>query len=938
MVPAAFVTLDALPLTPNGKLDRAALPAPDFTPLTGTAPRSPREEILAGLFGDVLGLEPVGADDDFFTLGGHSLLAMRLVSRVRTVLGADLTVRTVFEASTPAQLAARLDDRAGGLPALVPADRPDELPLSYAQQRLWLLHRIEGPGPTYNIPAAWRLTGTLDRDALSAALDDLALRHESLRTVFPEQDSRPRQVVLDEASVPLHHSRVTESELPDRLAEAAARGFDIDRELPLRAHVFEVSEDEHVLLLVLHHIAGDQWSDGPLWRDLATAYEARREGQAPAWAPLPVQYADYALWHREALGDPDAPDSRQSRQLSYWQDTLAGLPDELALPTDRPRPLESSHRGGAVDLTLDAQRTRELRALARRHGVSMFMVTQAAVAALLHRLGAGDDIPLGAPISGRGDEHLEDLVGFFVNTLVLRTDLTGDPTFADLLARVRDTDLAAYEHQDLPFERLVEAINPARSLARHPLFQVMVVHLDDEGATPALPGLTARREEIGQQGAKFDLSFDFVERGEDGMRCWIEYSADLFGESTAELLAQRLELLLAAQIATDPDRRIGTLDILRDDERALVLTDWNDTARTVPDLTLPELFRAQVARTPDATAVVFEDAALTYAELDLRVERLARALAARGTQAEAVVAVALPRSLALVVSLLAVHRAGAAYLPLDTGYPAERLAYTLADARPICLITAEGVALPDTDVPTLTVDADGTPDHPAHAPLPNTHDPRHPAYVIYTSGSTGRPKGVTVPHQGITNRLSWMQDAYRLDADDRVLQKTPAGFDVSVWEFFWPLITGATLVVARPEGHQDPVYLAELIRRQHITAAHFVPSMLRAFLDEPGAARCTDLLHVMCSGEALPAPLAARFHQVLPGSRLHNLYGPTEASVDVTAHEVPADPATVPIGRPVWNTRTYVLDAGLRPVPPGGPANSIWRACSWRAATSADPP
>ncbi|MER7644101.1 non-ribosomal peptide synthase/polyketide synthase [Streptomyces sp. NPDC126522] len=916
MVPAVFVTLDALPLTPNGKLDRAALPAPDFTTLTGSASRSPREEILAGLFGDVLGLELVGADDDFFTLGGHSLLAMRLVSRVRTVLGADLTVRTVFEAPTPAQLAARLDDRAGGLPALVPTDRPAELPLSYAQQRLWLLHRIEGPGATYNIPAAWRLTGTLDRDALSAALDDLAVRHESLRTVFPEQDGRPRQVVLDEASVPLHHSRVTETELPDRLAEAAARGFDIDRELPLRAHVFEVSEDEHVLLLVLHHIAGDQWSDGPLWRDLATAYEARREGQVPAWAPLPVQYADYALWHREALGDPDAPDSRQSRQLAYWQDALAGLPDELALPTDRPRPLESSHRGGAVGLTLDAQRTRELRALARRHGVSMFMVTQAAVAALLHRLGAGDDIPLGAPISGRGDEHLEDLVGFFVNTLVLRTDLSGDPTFADLLARVRDTDLAAYEHQDLPFERLVEALNPARSLARHPLFQVMVVHLDDDGATPALPGLTARREELGQQGAKFDLSFDFVEQGEDGMRCWIEYSADLFDESTAELLAQRLELLLA-QIATDPDRRIGALDVLRDDERALVLSDWNNTARTIPDLTLPELFRAQVARTPEATAVVFEDTALTYAELDLRVERLAHTLAARGAQAEALVAVALPRSLALVVSLLAVHRAGAAYLPLDTGYPAERLAYTLADARPVCLITAEGVTLPDTDVLTLTVDAEGTPDHPAHAPLPATHDPRHPAYVIYTSGSTGRPKGVTVPHQGITNRLLWMQDTYRLDAEDRVLQKTPAGFDVSVWEFFWPLITGATLVVARPEGHQDPVYLAELIRRQHITTAHFVPSMLRAFLDEPGAARCTDLLQVMCSGEALPAPLAARLHQILPGSRLHNLYGPTEASVDVTAHEVPSDPVAVPIGRPVWNTRTYVLDAGLRPVPPG---------------------
>ncbi|MGW0870630.1 non-ribosomal peptide synthase/polyketide synthase [Streptomyces sp. NPDC002740] len=920
MVPAAFVPLGALPLTPNGKLDRRALPAPDFTSAgaQGAPPRGPREEILGGLFADVLGLDRVGADDDFFTLGGHSLLAMRLVSRVRTVLGADLTVRTVFEAPTPALLAARLDDRAGGLPALVPADRPEELPLSFAQQRLWLLHRIEGPGATYNIPAAWRLTGALDPDALAAALNDVAVRHESLRTVFPEDDGRARQVVLDPSrvTVPVRHSRVTESELPGRLAEAAARGFELDRDLPLRAHLFALDPDEHVLLLVLHHIAGDQWSDGPLWRDLALAYEARRAGRPPAWAPLPVQYADYALWHREALGDADAPDSRQSRQLTYWQGALAGLPEELALPADRPRPLESSHRGGAVGLTVDAGRTRDLRLLARRHGVSMFMVAQAAVAALLHRLGAGADIPLGAPVSGRSDEHLEDLVGFFVNTLVLRTDLSGDPTFAELLARVRETDLAAYEHQDLPFERLVEAVNPVRSLARHPLFQVMVVHLENSGATPALPGLTAHREPLGQQGAKFDLSFDFVEQGEEGLRCWIEYSADLFDESTVVLLARRLESLLE-QVATDPGRRVGTLDVLREDERALVLTEWNDTARPVPGLTLPELFRAQVARTPEATAVVFEDTALTYAELDLRVERLAHTLAAHGARAEATVAVALPRSLALVVALLAVHRSGAAYLPLDTGYPAERLAYTLTDARPVCLVTADGVTLPDTGVPTLAVDADGAPDRPAHAPLPTAHDPRHPAYVIYTSGSTGRPKGVTVPHEGIANRLLWMQDTYRLGAADRVLQKTPAGFDVSVWEFFWPLVAGAALVVARPEGHQDPVYLAGLIQRQRITTAHFVPSMLRAFLDEPAAAGCTGLRQVMCSGEALPASLAARFHRTLPGSRLHNLYGPTEASVDVTAHEVPADPAAVPIGRPVWNTRTYVLDAGLRPVPPG---------------------
>ncbi|MGW4277869.1 non-ribosomal peptide synthetase, partial [Streptomyces seoulensis] len=558
--------------------------------------------------------------------------------------------------------------------------------------------------------------------------------------------------------------------------------------------------------------------------------------------------------------------------------------------------------------------------LARDHGVSVFMVAQAAVAALLHRLGAGDDIPLGAPVSGRADEALEDLVGFFVNSLVLRTDLSGDPTFADLLARVRETDLAAYEHQDLPFERLVEALNPERSLARHPLFQVMVVHLAGRSEGPALPGLTVRRETLGQDGAKFDLSFDFVELGDGaGIEGWIEYSADLFDEGSAELLARRLEMLLE-QVAADPGRRVGALDVLRDGERARVLTRWNDTARPVPGLTLPELFRAQAARTPAATALVCEDASLTYAELDQRVERLARTLAAHGAHAETTVAVALPRSVALVVALLAVHRAGAAYLPLDTGHPAERLAHTLTDARPVCLVTtedAEATALPGTGTPTLAVHADGTPVHPSAAPLPASYDPRHPAYVIYTSGSTGRPKGVTVPHQGIANRLAWMQDAYRLGAQDRVLQKTPAGFDVSVWEFFWPLITGATLVVARPEGHHDPAYLAHLIRRERVTTAHFVPSMLRAFLDEPATAGCGVLRQVMCSGEALPAPLAARFHRVLPGSRLHNLYGPTEASVDVTAHEVGADPATVPIGRPVWNTRTYVLDAALSPVPPG---------------------
>ncbi|MFC8964999.1 non-ribosomal peptide synthase/polyketide synthase [Streptomyces sp. NPDC057094] len=891
MLPAAFVPLPALPRTINGKLDRAALPAPDLTEaIGGRLPRTPREEVLCEQFAAVLGVDRVGIDDDFFALGGHSLLAMRLVSRIRAALDAELSLRTVFDAPTVARLAAHLDEAVNAdRPALTAhRRRPERLPLSSAQRRLWLLHQVDGATPAYNIPTAWRLTGTLDRPALEAALDDLVARHATLRTVFPaDADGLPHQHILDPAQ-----ARVTLTTEPaDRLAETAARPFDLATEPPLRVTLAETGPDEHVLLLVLHHIATDEWSDRPLLADLSTAYAARTAGYAPDWAPLPATYADYTLWQEELLAADGAD------LLAHWTERLRGLPEELVLPTDRPRPRESGHAGGTVGFTLSPELERALRDLARAEGASMFMVVQAAVAALLHRHGAGDDIPLGAPVSGRADEGLEGLVGFFVNSLVLRTDLSGAPGFTELLRRVRETDLAAYEHQDLPFERLVEALNPQRSLARHPLFQVMVVHLGEPGSTPDLPGLTVRREPLGQRSAKFDLSFDFVEQGEGaGIQGWIEYSADLFDHGTAERLGRRLVRLLD-QVAADPGRPIRDLDVLDEPERALVVERWNDTAHQVPPTTLPELFRAQAARTPDAPALVFGEQRLTYAELDERVERAARVLAGLGAGPERTVAVALPRTADLVVALLAVHRTGAAYLPLDADHPPERLALMLEDARPVYVVDG---ALPDGP----------------EAELPGSYDPLHPAYVIYTSGSTGRPKGVVVPHEGIANRLLWMQETYALTGADRVLQKTPAGFDVSVWEFFWPLITGATLVVARPEGHKDPAYLATLIQEQAVTTAHFVPSMLRAFLDEPAAAGCTGLRRVLCSGEALPADLADRFHALLP-AELHNLYGPTEASVDVTAAHVVPGAGTVPIGRPVWNTRLYVLDDALRPVPPG---------------------
>ncbi|WP_371664006.1 amino acid adenylation domain-containing protein [Streptomyces sp. NBC_00280] len=895
MVPAAFVTLERLPMNDNGKLDVRALPdaEPAVALGTGRGPRTPQEEVLCRLFAEVLGLPEVGAEDGFFDLGGHSLLATRLISRARTELGAELAIRDLFEAPTPEQLAARADTSRPARPAVVPAVRPERIPLSAAQRRLWLVERITGSGVAYNFPLVFRLRGDLDLDALRAAVRDVAGRHEALRTVFPEQDGEPYQLIVPaaEADPEFTVTDCGEGELADRIESAQRRPFDLTAELPVRCEVLRVGPADHVVAVVLHHITTDEWSDRPFLADLTTAYRTRRAGRAPEWAPLPVQYADYTLWQDELL-------SRVGEdQLAHWTGTLRDLPEELHLPLDRPRPAEPSGRGGKVRLELPADTGLALRELSGTTGTSMFMLFQAATAALLHRLGAGDDIPLGAPIAGRTDDALDDLVGFFVNTLVLRTDLS-DPelTFRQLLARVRESSLAAFEHQDLAFDRVVEALNPARVPGRNPLFQVMLGYHYRPDGDPDVLGMPTEWFDMDTGMAKFDLHFTFVDES-DRLALLLEYATDLCDEPTATRTAGRLVRLLE-QVAGRPDVLVRDLEVLAEPERRAVLGDWNDTAREVASTSLPELFRAQVARTPDALALVFGEQRLTYTELDEHVERTARVLAGMGVGPERTVAVALPRSVELVVALLAVHRAGGAYLPLDADYPAERLAFMLADAQPVVVIR------------------DALPEAATEGELPDSYDPSSPAYVIYTSGSTGRPKGVVVPHEGIVNRLLWMQGEYGLTADDRVLQKTPSSFDVSVWEFFWPLITGAALVVAKPEGHKDPVYLAGLIQEQGITTVHFVPSMLQMFLEEPSAAGCLGLRRVMCSGEALSDELAQRFRAALP-AELHNLYGPTEASVDVTATQVTEATERVSIGRPVWNTRAYVLDAGLRPVPPG---------------------
>nr|QEO73912.1 AMP-dependent synthetase and ligase [uncultured bacterium] len=916
MVPAAFVFLTALPTLPNGKVDRSALPAPDYTTrVAGRAPRTPREERLCALFAEVIGVPVVGVDDNFFALGGHSLLATRLVSRIRAELGADVSLRTLFTEPSVAGLAARLSAAEDQLPELVARD--GDGPLSFAQQRQWFLHQLEGPSPTYTIAAAFRLSGTLDTEALRTALADVVARHDVLRTLFGESGGAPTRVVLDDAVPEFKIVHGDLSTVDDQMTVEAQRPFDLANEIPLRATVFVLGTDEHLLLLALHHIAGDGASIEVLTRDLSTAYAARLTGNQPQWTPLQVRYSDYAAWQRDLLGTADDPDSVLARQAEYWTKALDGAPAELALPTDRPRPTEATYRGDVVGFGLDAGLTSAVRRLAAASGVSPFMVFHAALAALLTRLGAGTDIPIGTPVAGRTDPALDDLVGFFVNTLVLRVDTSGDPTFADLLRRVRDTDLAAFDHQDLPFERLVELLAPERSQARHPLFQMMLVQNDATTARPALPGISAQPHVVRTGTAKMDLTVTLVDGLGDGVEGFVEFSTDLFDRDTAVAIADRYVRMLG-DLVRDPSQPIGAVEILTPAERHAVLDGWNDTTHLVPHATLPELFAARVAADPDATAVVFEGRRISYAELDAAAGRLAHLLTERGAGPERLVAVALPRSVELIVALYAVHKAGAAYLPVDPDYPADRIAFMLGDAAPAVVLTSRATALSELDHAVVL-------DDPAvvaglrsrQVPATRPVDPASAAYVIYTSGSTGRPKGVLVPHSAIVNRLLWMQDTYPLSARDRVLQKTPSSFDVSVWEFFWPLLAGATLVVAAPDEHKDPERLARLIQDEDVTTVHFVPSMLRAFLTDPAAADCTGLRRVMCSGEALPADLVAAFHTALPNVELHNLYGPTEAAVDVTAWHCAGQSTVVPIGRPVWNTGLRILDSSLRPVPPG---------------------
>ncbi len=930
MVPTVIVPLDRIPLTPVGKLDRAALPEPELPAHEYRAPRSAAEHAVAEVFTELLGTERAGLDDDFFELGGNSLVATRAAARLGERLATRVPARLLFEASTVEGLAALVEPSVGegAQQPLVAGPRPDPIPLSLAQQRMWFLNRFDPASAANNIPVALRVRGGLDVDALRRALADVVARHEVLRTVYPDRDGVGSQLVLppEQAAHSLDPVPTPPDEIPGAVARLATAGFDVTAEVPLRVALLRSADDEHVLVVVVHHIAADGASIAPFVRDLVTAYVARTGGAAPAWEPLAVQYADYALWQRAVLGDESDPASPAAREIEFWRGALADLPDRLDLPTDRPRPVEASGRGATVDFEVDAALHEAVEATAQATGTSAFMVVHAALAVLLSRLSGTADIAIGTPVAGRGERALDDLVGMFVNTLVLRTRIEPAATFAELLGRVKDTDLAAFDNAELPFERLVEVLDPVRSTGHHPLFQVALFFQNLDRAEVTLPDVEIEPVDLGGAIAKFDLQLTVSPREDAGkpagMSAQFTYATDLFDESTVRDFAGRLMRMLAA-LTADAGRVVGDVDLLDTAERRALAVGNDRAVHPVRATGLLAAYRDAVARHPDAVAVVFGDESLTYAEFDARVNRLARHLIGLGVGPETLVTLAIRRSIELPVAIYAVIAAGGAYVPLDPDHPAERIGHILATAQPVCVLStrADAADLPGTVAPVLVDDLDlqcYAPDpirdgEPAGPIRPDT-----PAYVIFTSGSTGRPKGVCVSHEAIVNQLEWMAHEYEITGGDVYLQKTATTFDVSLWGWFLPLRAGATLVVATHDGHRDPVYVAETIARHGVTLTDFVPSMLTVFAAHAPAGTCSTLRHVFVIGEALPPETVDAFRRVSDAA-VHNLYGPTEAAVSVTYWPAGDERQSVPIGVPEWNVRVYVLDGRLHPVPVGVP-------------------
>ena len=951
MVPSAFMGVDRIPLTTNGKIDRKRLPAPkranfaaDDAP--STSPPDGIEEQVAAIFGQALGLDRVETNGDFFELGGDSLLAVQTLSRIEAVFGTTISIRSFFSGPTVAQVARELEAQRGSTsfhrtPSAVAevgrnprtaaseetTGAADTFPLSFAQQQLWLLDRLLEGRPVYNVWTAVRLTGPLEVHALQRALQEIVRRHEALRTTFAAENGAPVQVIAPEMKLVLEVDDLgalpatdREAEARRRTFEATSQPFDLERGPLFRARLLRIGESEHWLVLALHHIVTDGLSSGVMRRELSQLYDAFREGRPSSLPELPVQYADYSVWQREWLrGD------LLKEQLAYWKQALAELP-VLELPTDRPRPTLASYAGRRVRIELGEGLTGGLKELVRREGATLFMTLLAALQVLLYRYSGQEDIAVGVPTAGRQRPELQGLIGYFVNMLVLRGDLSGEPSFRAYLARVRERAVAAYAHQDVPFAKLVEELRPRRDASRNPLFQVSFAMQNTPPRELDLAGLDAARIEVDRHTAKFDLNLSMTER-RGNLDVGIEYATDLFDATTIERMAAHFQVLLEAIVA-DPEQRISHLPLLTQAERQQLAAEWSATAAAYPrDSSVHALFEEQVRRAPQTTAVVFEGQHLTYAELNARANRLAHYLRTVGVGPEVPVAIAMERSLELVVGLLGILKAGGAYVPLDPSYPAARLAFMLSDTGARVLLTQRGLLgklrsyagrtlCLDRDDPSLAAQPDNDP-----SPGATT---QNLAYIIYTSGSTDEPKGVMIEHRSVVNYLSWIGRAFPLTGNDRVLQKTPISVDASVEEIFFPLTSGAVLVIAGADPHRAMSDMVKVLQAEKITVLQVVPSLLATLLEQDALQRCASVRLILCGGEALSPELVRRLRD-RSDAELVNLYGPTEATISSTFWQSRAElpRTTVPIGNAISNTRVMVVDRAGQLVPEGV-AGELW--------------
>ena len=932
MVPAAIMVLASWPLTPNGKLDRKALPEPEFVSMEDyRAPRRPEEEVLCQLFAEVLGVERVGLDDNFFELGGHSLMATRLVSRIRTTLGVELAIRTLFESPSVGELMPRLGGTEGGRPALKRQARPERLPLSYAQQRLWFLDRLEGASTEYNVAGALRLRGELDREAVERAINTIVERHESLRTHFAEVEGEPVQVIEPELriEVPVEDLSGLEEEQQRKQVEAALRRegaepFDLGRGPVLRMKLLKLGEQEHVLLRTMHHIVSDGWSEGVFNRELMVLYEAYREGRENPLKPLEVQYADFAIWQRNWLDG-----GALNQGLVYWKEKLAGIPERLELPTDHPRPAVQTFGAEACQATLSAEQTAQLKHLSQKEQATLYMTLLAAFAVLLSRYSGQDDIVVGSPIANRQEAQLEEMIGFFVNELVMRVRVQAEMSFRQLLGEVRRTALEAYQHQDVPFERIVEELSPQRSLNTTPVFQAVFVLQNMPWQPQRLKGLELKPFAHDQLQVRFDLEVHAWEQeGQISLIC--VYNRDLFDRWRMEQILRHYMRVLEAVVA-DICQYVGCVDLLGAEERERLIKEEKKTTSSLSSMELPALFEEQCLKTPEELAIVYGNESLTYKQLNEVANRFAHYLISLAVGPEVLVGVALNVSIDLIVVLLGILKTGAAYLPLDPKAPLLRTKQILADAAPAVVVSTSKLvdSLPAAAASTaVLVDDPNTKAAFGMAPAHNPVDEkiaaslmsRNAAYVIYTSGSTGTPKGVIVEHRELSNYLAWSSFMYEADAGVGTPVNTVLSFDATVTSLYLPLIAGRQLVLLNEERVIES--LAELLASGlELTLVKLTPAHMQALrrLLGPRAAGVRARRFVV-GGEALMGEEVSFWRKIAPGLRIVNEYGPTEAAVGCCVYEIESQSdlsGPVPIGKPAPDTRLYILDRHLEPLPAG---------------------